>query len=120
MLVAFQTELPAATRPGPVATVTASWIPEDTSGKGPNDDQQLPQSLLQDITGIFSLLQTSSPTEHFQTSATLLTLGVVDKLLAKMHAGEYIKCNYPRSFGTDSGYFLNQMKKKDPIKTIWK
>lgn len=54
-IIARQKELPsAATRSGPVATVTASSIPEDTTAEGSNDDLQPAQSLLQDITGISS------------------------------------------------------------------
>uniref|UniRef100_A0A8W8P160 Uncharacterized protein n=1 Tax=Magallana gigas TaxID=29159 RepID=A0A8W8P160_MAGGI len=52
-IIARQKELPsAATRSGPVATVTASSIPEDTTAEGSNDDLQPAQSLLQDITGL--------------------------------------------------------------------
>lgn len=80
----------AATRSGPVATVMASTIPEDTSAEGSNDDLQPAQSLLQDFTGISSSLQTSKAPEHVQTSATLLTLGVDDKLRAKFMLGNIL------------------------------
>lgn len=90
-IITRQSELPsAATRSGPAATVTASSIPEDTSAEGSHYGLQPAQSLLQDITGISSSLQTSRAPEHVQTCATLLTLGVDDKLRAKIHAGEGI------------------------------
>lgn len=79
-IITRQSELPsAATRSGPAATVTASSIPEDTSAEGSRYGLQPAQSLLQDITGISSSLQTSRAPEHVQTCATLLTLGVDDK-----------------------------------------
>ena len=118
----------------PPANVTSTSVSSSDIIQPPTQS-----SLLQEITDSgtisFAVLEVTSPSNPvpLPSSSALLTLGVDDKIRAKIHAGEYVKfssllptepsipnqSNY-KSFDKDGQLIFIKTNDKDPIKTIAK